>query len=107
MQFHTNATIGASSDIRAGLGGWKLETLTVGFGQDTESMRAWGRYVSAGIKEPEPAELGEPGLFLIRPDGTVYYMGINSMPVGRPALGEMLKSIDFIAARDYPPRGER
>jgi peroxiredoxin len=86
---------------------WKLETLPVGFGQDTESMRAWGLYVSAGIKEPEPAEFGEPGLFLIRPDGTVYYVGINSMPFGRPALGEMLKSIDFIIARGYPPRGER
>lgn len=86
---------------------WKLTTLTIGYGQDVSSMREWGLYVSAGIKEPEPAEFGEPGLFLIRPDGTVYYVAISSMPFGRPPLAEMLRTIDFIIARDYPPRGER
>lgn len=85
---------------------WKLERLTVGYGQPVASMREWGLFISRGIKEPEPAWFGEPGLFLIRPDGTLYYAALNSMPFGRPRLGDMLAALDFVIARDYPPRGE-
>ena len=85
---------------------WKLPTLTVGYGQSIQSMRDWGLYISKGISESEPALFGEPGLFLVRPDGTIYYIGVNSMPFGRPSLSEMLKTIDFIIAKNYPPRGE-
>lgn len=85
---------------------WKLDRLTVGYGQSVPSMRQWGLFISRGIKEPEPALFGEPGLFLIRPDDTLYYVALNSMPFGRPHLDEMLGSIDFVIARDYPARGE-
>ena len=84
----------------------KLERLTVGYGQSIASMREWGLFVSRGIKEPEPDQFGEPGLFLIRPDGTVYYVAVNSMPFGRPRLDDMLGAIDFVIARNYPARGE-
>ena len=53
------------------------------------------------------AELfGEPGLFLIRPDHTVYYQAIQSMPFGRPSFRGMLGGIDFVLENDYPARGE-
>ncbi len=85
---------------------WKLGKLTVGFGQSIASMREWGLFISRGIKAPEPELFGEPGLFLVRPDGTLYYVALNSMPFGRPSLDDMRDAIDFIIGRDYPARGE-
>src|SRR5690348_7401821 len=46
-------------------------------------MREWGLFVSRGRSDDEPARFNEPGLFLIEPDGTVYYESILSMPAGR------------------------
>ena len=48
----------------------------------------------------------EPALFLISPDGTVYYESILSMPVGRPRLDDLLGGIDYWTAHGYPARGE-
>lgn len=85
---------------------WGLNRLTVGFGQSVDSMRQWGLFVSKGIKEGEPDLFGEPGLFLIRPDGTLYAAAINTMPFGRPNLEEVLGAVRFVNDTDYPARGE-
>lgn len=85
---------------------WALNGLPVGYGQSVASMREWGLFVSHAIKDSEPALFGEPGLFLIRPDGAVYYQSVQSMPFGRPSWDEMLGAIDFVVKADYPPRGE-
>lgn len=85
---------------------WNLPNTTIGYAQSVESMRAWGLFISRGIKDTEPGEFGEPGLFLVRPDTTLYYAAINSMPFGRPSLADMLGAIDFVTANDYPARGE-
>ncbi len=85
---------------------WKLERLTVGYEQGIESMREWGLFVSHSIKDSEPPLFGEPGLFLIRADGTVYYVAVNSMPFGRPRLDDMLGALDFVIKQSYPARGE-
>jgi len=69
-------------------------------------MREWGLFVSGGDGDEEPELYGEPGLFLIRPDETVYYEAINSMPFGRPQLGEMLTALDNIKKMDIPAHGE-
>ncbi len=58
------------------------------------------------ISDDEPAWFSEPGLFLIRSDGTVYYASVNSMPIGRPRLDDVLSAIDYAAKADYPARGE-
>lgn len=84
---------------------WKLARLPIGYGQSIASMREWGLFISHGIKEPEPELFGEPGLFLVRPDGTLYYAAVTSMPFGRPRLDDMLAALDFIIAHDYPARG--
>jgi hypothetical protein len=73
---------------------------------DDSARVEWGLFVSKGIKEGEPDEFGEPGLFLIRPDGTVYAEMLNSMPFGRPQLNELVSSIGWIVEHDYPARGE-
>lgn len=85
---------------------WGLDHLTLGYAQPVASMREWGLFISHARSGSEPATFGEPGLFLVRPDGTLYYVALNSMPFGRPNLGDMLRAVDFIIAREYPARGE-
>lgn len=85
---------------------WELEDLPIGYGQSVASMREWGLYISRGIKADQPELFGEPGLFLVRPDRSVYYVAVQSMPFARPSLQELLSGIDFVLKNDYPARGE-
>ena len=59
---------------------------------------------SAGIEEP--ALFSEPGLFLVRPDGSLYYGAVQTMPFARPHFDDLLTALDFVIAKDYPARGE-
>jgi peroxiredoxin len=85
---------------------WKLEGLRIGYGQTIESMREWGLFVSQAINEKEPSQFSEPGLFLIRPDGILYYAAIQSMPFARPPLDDLIGAIKFVRQNGYPARGE-
>jgi hypothetical protein len=69
-------------------------------------MRAWGLFVSKGIKAGEPNCFGEPGLFLIRPDGNLYAAVLNTMPFGRPRLDDVVAAVRWVVENDYPARGE-
>lgn len=82
-----------------------------GYGLALASARQWGLYISAGrgatsIGIEEPALFSEPGVFLIRPDGTLYYGSTQTMPFARPPFQDLLGAIDFAIAKDYPARGE-
>jgi hypothetical protein len=59
---------------------------------------------SIGIEEP--ALFSEPGVFLIRRDGTIYWLSVQSMPFVRPSFSEMVQALDFVIKNDYPARGE-
>ncbi|TQV83660.1 peroxiredoxin-like family protein [Denitrobaculum tricleocarpae] len=90
---------------------WGLDKLTLGYGLSLEKAREWGLYVSAGIGTTsigieEPDLFVEPGIFLIRPDGTLYFGSVQTMPFARPAFGDILKALDFVIAKGYPARGE-
>lgn len=85
--------------------GWELDKLPLGYGLTIETARAWGLYVSSGINK-EPAQFSEPGLFLVRPDGELFYTATQNMPFGRPPLDEILMAIDFVTKNNYPARGE-
>lgn len=85
---------------------WELGRLQIGCGLEIAKAREWGLFISHGIKEPEPAEFAEPGLFLVRPDGTLYAASVQSMPFARPHFSDVLAAMDFISKNDYPPRGE-
>lgn len=85
---------------------WKLDRTPVGYGLPIETARSWGLYVSRAIKDTETPEFAEPGLFLVRPDGTLYAGAIQTMPFARPHFDEIEKAIDFIVEKDYPARGE-
>jgi hypothetical protein len=59
-----------------------------------------------GDQGPEPDAFGEPGIFLIRPDGTIYVAALNSMPAARPRIDDVVQAIEFFIEKSYPPRGE-
>ncbi len=85
--------------------------LKVGYGLSIEAARAWGLYVSTGKGKTsagveEPALFSEPGVFLVRPDGTLYYGSVQTMPFARPSFTDLLGALDFAIANNYPARGE-
>ena len=90
---------------------WNLGELTVGYGVGDDTVRAWGLHRSAGrgktsIGIEEPAEFNEPGLFIVRPDNTLYWAQISTMPFARPHFREILGGLKFALEKDYPARGE-
>lgn len=90
---------------------WGLPNLTVGYGVTIDKAREWGLYIStsrgmtsAGVEEPPL--FAEPGLFLVRPDSTLYWANISTMPFARPHFNEIAAAIDFALSKSYPARGE-
>lgn len=89
----------------------KAPDLKVGHGLPLADARQWGLYTSTSrgktsIGIEEPALFAEPGVFLVRPDGTLYYGAVQTMPFARPHFDELLAAIDFAIDKDYPARGE-
>lgn len=83
----------------------------VGYGLPLDVARAWGLFVSASrgktsIGIEEPPLFSEPGLFLVRPDRTLYWLSVQSMPFVRPNFAEVVQALDFVIRNDYPARGE-
>ena len=83
----------------------------IAHGLDLETARAWGLYLSesrgktsTGVEET--AIFAEPGLFLVKPDRTLYYAAVQSMPFARPGFQDLLGAIDFAVSKDYPARGD-
>jgi peroxiredoxin len=90
---------------------WELSEVPIAYGLTIEKARELELPISTsrgktsiGIEEPE--KFSEPGLFLVKPDGTLYAAFIQTMPFARPPLDQLLKAIDFIKEKDYPARGE-
>ncbi len=90
---------------------WGLKNLCVAYGLSLQQARDWGLYISrgAGVSSmgvEEPAMFVEPALFLVRPDRTLYYASVQSMPFGRPCFDDMLRGIEKAVARNCPARGD-
>ena len=90
---------------------WKMPKTKVGYGLKLEEVPEWGLYLSssrgktsAGVVEPHV--FSEPGIFAVRPDGTLYWATIQTMPFARPHFNEILAAFDFVIKNDYPARGE-
>jgi peroxiredoxin len=85
---------------------WGIERLSIAYGLSIDQARQWGLFISSSIKEEEPPVFAEPGLFLIRPDGTLYCSSVQTMPFARPSFGEVLQAVAFVTEKNYPARGE-
>lgn len=90
---------------------WDLPNLRLGYGLPLRVARDWGLFISSGrgktsIGIDEPALFSEPGLFLVRADGTLYFASVQTMPFARPHFSDILAALDFVIAKEYPARGE-
>ena len=90
---------------------WHLTDLRIGYGLTLSKARQWGLFVSSArgktsLGVEEPPFFPEPGLFLVRPDGTLFFSSVQSMPFARPHFDDVLSAIDYVLKHDYPPRGE-
>lgn len=85
---------------------WGLNNLRVGYDLTIDNARDWDLFISSAIREGEPPQFSEPGLFLVKPDGTLFYASRGSAPWGRPPLDQMLRGIDIATERKMPARGE-
>jgi len=89
----------------------KANLLRFAFNLGLKNARQWGLYISSSrgktsIGIEEPALFAEPGVFLIRADGTLYYGAVQTMPFARPQFQDLIGAIDFAISKDYPARGE-
>lgn len=84
---------------------WGLDPIPMGYGLSADQAKAWGLFLSDGRTDAEPELFAEPGLALVKPDGTLYVLEMASAPFVRPDLKMLLSKLDFIIEKDYPPRG--
>lgn len=85
---------------------WALDKLRLAYDLPIEIGRKWGLFISRGISDKEPSEFVEPGLFLVRPDNTLYAASVQTMPFARPSFAEILGAVQFVTKNNYPARGE-
>lgn len=87
------------------------KTLRIGAELPLQMARDWGLFIStsrgkSSIGIEEPALFAEPGLFLVQPNGALYYMSVQTMPFVRPHFSELLAAVDGAMKSGYPARGE-
>lgn len=90
---------------------WEISDVPLGYGLEESVAREWDLFMSAKLdrdasRTQETESFSEPGLFLIRPDGTLYFSSIQTMPFARPQFREVIGAIKFVTEKDYPARGE-
>ncbi len=85
---------------------WDTGDVPLAYDLTEDSAREWGLYLTPGREDTEePALFSEPALFLVRPDGTLYFASVQNAPFTRPPLDQLLKGIDYVVEHDYPTRG--
>lgn len=88
-----------------------MPDLRFGYNLSLATAKEWGLYISEGIGKTsigieEPKLFAEPGVFLVRPDQTLYYGAVQTMPFARPSFADLMLAIDFAIGKNYPARGE-
>jgi len=91
--------------------GWGLDRLAIAHDLSVEEARRWGLFISThrgrtSLGVDEPALFNEPGLFLIRPDNSLFASFVQSAPFTRQKAADIVKAISYVQDNDYPARGE-
>ena len=84
---------------------WGLDKLNVGYGLSLDDAKNWWLFISKSIKEAESDIFCEPGLFVIKKDGSIYMVNISNMPFARPDLSTFSANLKFAQDNQYPVRG--
>ena len=84
---------------------WDISSLMLGYGLTRDQAKAWGLYLSSAIKDAEPEVFSEPGIAIVRPDGTLYHWSVQTAPFGRAKAAELAGVLKFVVDNNYPVRG--
>ena len=84
---------------------WDVSGLKLGYGLTRDQARAWGLYLSSAFKDAEPDVFSEPGIAIVRPDGTLYHWSVQTAPFGRAKAAELAGNLKYVIENDYPVRG--
>lgn len=82
-----------------------LQPDKIGYGLARDDMRRWGLYMSQGHFDSEPDLFSEPAVFLIKPDGQLYFANIGTHPFSRVGFDFLLEGLEYVISKDYPFRG--
>jgi len=83
--------------------GW---TFPIACNMQEADMHNLGLYVSDPLTPDETdTRFAEPGIFCLRPDGTVQIAAISNGPSARPDLAALLDGMIFTIKNDKPARG--
>lgn len=83
--------------------GWAFP---IGYDLSEPQMAQLGLYVSDPLSPTETdRRFAEPGVFVIRSDGSVVLISISNGPSARPELAELLDGMIFTKENARPPRG--
>ena len=86
---------------------WETHDLPLAHSMSEDKAREWGLYISSKREgSEEPDVFSEPGLFLVRPDGTLFMAQMQSAPFTRPPIDQLLDNLDFVMKNGYPARGD-
>ena len=86
---------------------WDLKNLNIAYGLSEEKAREWNLYISKSIKETESDIFCEPGLFIIKEDGSLYLVNTSNMPWARPDISSLPAKLVFAEEKNYPVRGNK
>lgn len=85
---------------------WGLKHLTVGYDMGLLMAKSWGLFISDRREgSEEPKLFSEPGIFVVKPDGSLYAEYVQNTPFGRPPLDDIIAGLEFVIENDYPVRG--
>ena len=83
------------------------ENIEIGFALPEATARAWDLYISSARPgSAEPEAFSEPGLFVVQPDGMIFFAQTQSAPFTRPDFGKLLGGLKFVVENNYPARGD-
>ncbi len=83
--------------------GWNFD---LAYGLTEDQMTTLGLYVTEPLSAAETdRRFAEPGIFVLRPDGSQLLIAISNGPSARPELAELLDGMIFTKTNDRPPRG--
>lgn len=90
---------------------WETGNLPLVYDATIEDAKNWGLHLSrsrgmTSIGVEELAVFNEPGMFLIRNDGTLFASWVQTIPMARPPAAGIIGLIKFVLDKGYPPRGD-
>lgn len=84
---------------------WDITQLPLAGRLEIDQARSWGLYATRLTMQGADRHFIEPGLFLLRPDHSLYALWIATLPSARPEVAWLVETIAYLAERGFPLRG--